>query len=120
MATKKTTDFKVMQDFADQAGRVFEPAQQFNAMFAANLEKLARFQYELAGDWLQLGLDQLNATVKAKDLGTLASRQSEIAGKFVEKASLRQQEFTKLSTDAQAALARWVEDATDKAAKAAA
>ena len=56
-----------------------------------NIERVARFQYELAGDLMQFALDQMNATVKAKDLPTLLSKQREIATKFAEKATTRQQ-----------------------------
>lgn len=118
MATKKT-EFSAFQDYVEQAGRAFAPATEFGTVLAANVEKLARFQYELTGDWLQFGLDQMNATVKARDLGTLASRQAEIAGKFVEKAAKRQQDFTKLTTDAQANMAKWFEESTEKVGKAA-
>jgi phasin family protein len=113
MATKKT-EFNAFQDYVEQAGRAFAPATEFGTLFAANVEKLARFQYEL-----QFGLDQMNASVRARDLGTLASRQAEIAGKFVEKAAKRQQDFTKLTTDAQANMAKWFEESTEKVGKAA-
>ena len=45
------------------AQRAFAPAARFNETLVANVERIARFQYELTGDLLQFGLDQLDATV---------------------------------------------------------
>ena len=83
-ATRKTTDY------TDFAKRAFTPATRFNEVMVGNIERVARFQYELAGDLMQFALDQMNATVKAKDLPTLLSKQREIATKFAEKAALDQ------------------------------
>jgi hypothetical protein len=107
MATKNTTP-----DYTGLAKRAFEPAVRLNEVMVGNLERVARFQYELAGDLMQFGLDQLNATVKAKDLPTLLAKQREIATKFAEKSQTRQQALAELATESQAGVARWIEDAT--------
>jgi phasin family protein len=54
----------------------------------------------------------MHATVKAKDLPTLLSKQREIATKFAEKATSRQQALAEMASESQAGLAKWVEDAT--------
>ena len=90
--------------------RAFAPAVQFNEAVAASVERLAKFQYELAGDLLQLGIDQMNATVRAKDLPTLLAKQREIATKFAEKNTARQQALSDLASDSQASVAKWFED----------
>ena len=98
--------------YGDLARRAFEPAAQLGETVAGSIERLARFQYELAGDFLQLGIEQMQATVRAKDLGALVTRQSEIASKFLEQATQRQQGLAKIATDSQAGLARWAEQAS--------
>ncbi len=105
-ATKMTTDY------TDFAKRAFAPATRFNETLVGNIERVARFQYEVTGDLMQLALDQLHASVKAKDLPTLLARQREIATKFAEKATLRQQALAEMATESQASLAKWVEDAS--------
>lgn len=105
-ATKTTTDY------TDYAKRAFAPATKLNEVMVGNFERVARFQYELSGDLLQLALDQLNATVKAKDLPTLLARQREIATKFAEQATVRQQALAGMASESQAGLAKWIEDAT--------
>ena len=108
MATSKNTT----TDYTAFARRAFEPATRLNEVMVGNFERVARFQYQLAGDLLQLSLDQLNATVKAKDLTTLLAKQREIATKFVEKSQARQQALAELATESQAGVARWIEDTT--------
>jgi phasin family protein len=105
-ATKSTTDY------TDFSKRAFAPAIRLNEVMVGNIERVARFQYEVAGDLMQFALDQMHATVKAKDLPTLLSKQREIATKFAEKTTSRQQALAEMATESQAGLAKWVEDAT--------
>jgi Phasin protein. len=108
MATAKTTS---TTGYTDYAKRAFAPASRLNEMMVGNFERAARFQYELAGEVLQFAFDQLNATVKAKDLTSLLAKQREIATKFAEKSTQRQQALAELATESQASLAKWIEDA---------
>jgi phasin family protein len=112
----KLEDFSAYTGFAKRA---MAPAAKFNEAVAGNFERLARFQHDLAGDWLQLAIDQMQASAKARDIGSLVSRQAEIASKFVDKATQRQQAFAKLATEAQASVAHWIDEATTAAHKAA-
>jgi phasin family protein len=107
MATTRTTT-----DYTDFARRAFAPATRLNEVMVGNFERIARFQYEVTGDLLQFAIDQMQATVKAGDLPTLLAKQREIATKFAEKASTRQQSLASMASDSQAGFARWVEDAT--------
>jgi phasin family protein len=111
MASAKTANSS-KTDLSDFAKRAFAPAQRFNELFVGNFERLARFQYELGGEVLQLALDQMNATVKAKDLPTLIAKQREITTKFAEKATQRQQALAEIASESQASLAKWIEDAS--------
>ena len=99
-------------DLGNFAKRAFSPATRLNETVVANVERIARFQYDLTGDLLQFGLDQLHATAKAKDLPTLWSKQRELATKFVEKAQARQKDMAEIASESQAGLAKWFEDAT--------
>jgi DUF917 family protein len=108
-ATRKTTDYTGF------AKRAFTPATRFNEVMVGNIERVARQFVLKAGDLMQFALDQLNATVEAKDLPTLLSKQREIGTKFAEKATTRQQALAEMATESQAGLARWIEDATSLA-----
>jgi phasin family protein len=110
MATSKTTT-----DYTDFAKRAFAPAVRFNETLVGNIERVARFQYEVTGDLMQFALDQMHASVKAKDLPTLIAKQREIATKFAEKATVRQQTLAEMAAESQASLAKWMEDAASVA-----
>jgi phasin family protein len=99
-------------DYTDFAQRAFAPATRLNEMFVGNVERIAKFQYELTGDLMEFAFEQMNATVKAKDLTTLMAQQREIATKFGEKATQRQQALAKLAADSQAGMATWFEEAS--------
>jgi phasin family protein len=105
--TKKHEDFSAYLEFAQRAGA---PIGRMNELTARNVERIARLQYDMAGDWLQFGLAQMQATVEARDFGSLLSRQAELASQFVEKVSRRQQDLARLSTEAQADAARWFDE----------
>jgi phasin family protein len=110
MATSKT-----QTDYTDFAKRAFAPAARFNETLVGNIERVARFQYEVTGDLMQFALDQMHASVKAKDLPTLLAKQREIATKFAEKATARQQTLAEMAAESQASLAKWMEDAASVA-----
>ena len=105
--------------YFDFAKRAFAPASRFNALVARNVEQGARLQYALLGDWMQLTIDQLNTVSQAGDLGSLASRQAQIANRYAELSSRRTQELLKAATDVQSEFAKWVEESLDETRKAA-
>jgi hypothetical protein len=107
-----TTKHEDVGTYLELARRATAPAGRLNELAARNIERTARLQYDLLGDWMQFAIDQMQATVAARDLGTLLSRQAEITGQFVEKASRRQQDFARASADSQADFARWVDEST--------
>ena len=104
---RKHDDFTSYVDFAQRAAA---PMTRFNELAVRNVERVARLQYDVAGDWMQFALAQMHAAVEARDVASLLSRQAEVAGAFVEKLSRRQQDLARLSTDAQADAARWLDE----------
>jgi len=107
MAAKRTTT-----DFAGYARRAFEPATRLQEVVLGHVERVARFQYECTGDLLQFGLDQLQATSRARDLPTLLANQREIATRFAARAQDRQQAFTALAAESEARFTGWIEETT--------
>ena len=96
----------------DFARRAAAPFARMNALAVRNVERLARLQYDLAGDWMRFAIDQVQATVTAGDLGTLLSRQAAITGQFVEKATRRQQDLARISAETQADFTGWIVEST--------
>jgi phasin family protein len=107
--TRKHDDFTSYVDFAQRAAA---PMTRLNELAVRNVERVARLQYDVAGDWMQFALAQMHAAVEARDVASLLSRQAEVAGAFVEKLSRRQQDLARLSADTQADAARWLDESS--------
>ncbi len=102
----KSDHYNVYIDFVR---RTLAPVTRLNEAVANDIERLAKFQYGLAGEFLQLVLDQMRAAVHARDPGGFLARQSELGSHFIETMTARQQSFARLATEAQAGLAQWFE-----------
>lgn len=64
-------------------------------------ERLARLQYQFAGDVLESSLARVHASFLAKDATELMSKQNELHGQLVEKMRERMQEFSTVATEIQ-------------------
>jgi phasin family protein len=113
-----TIDFTAYTDFTKRA---FAPMLKLQEVTAKSIEQMAKYQYEVAGDYLHYGIDQLQAVTKAKDPAELFSKQVELTSSFMDKFTKRSQEFTKLVTEAQANVTTVIEEtaAAPKGKKAA-
>jgi hypothetical protein len=65
------------------------------------LERFTRFQYAVAGDYLESGIAQTQAALGAKTPAELLSKQTEIGSRLGEKLRARAQEFSTLASEAQ-------------------
>lgn len=97
-------------DYVDFSKRLLAPAVRFNEIAAKTLEQFARYQYDLAGDYLNFGIEQLHTVAQTKDVSELVSKQSELASGLVEKLTKRSQDFSKIAAEAQAGFTKWVDE----------
>jgi hypothetical protein len=80
------------------------------------VERFARVQYAVAGDYLESGLAQAHAAFGAKTPVELVSKQAEFGDKLAEKLRARADEFTSLAYETQVTFAKVVTEFTTKAA----
>jgi phasin family protein len=111
-----TFDYATYTDFSKRA---FAPMLRIQEAAAKAIEQVSKYQYELAGDYLHYGIDQLHAVTKAKDPAELFSKQADLASAFIDTLTKRTQELTKLATDTQTSFVHVVEEAAVKGKKAA-
>ncbi|NNM61993.1 MAG: phasin family protein [Steroidobacteraceae bacterium] len=83
------------------------------------IESFGRYQYAIAGDYLEWGLAQVKASLAAKTPAELAAGQSALATQFGDRFKSRVQEFVNLAAGAQASFNQLVLDATAKVAESA-
>jgi phasin family protein len=65
-------------------------------------ERLARLQYQVAGDVLESSLARVHASLGATTANELVSKQTELHSQLVEKMRERMQEFSTVATEIQA------------------
>lgn len=80
-------------------------------------DRLAHFQYALAGDYLEWSLTQAKTLLAAKTPAELVTKQAELGTKFSDQLRGRVQEFTSLASEAQTTFTGLVDEATAKFAE---
>ena len=95
----------------------FAPALKAQQEGVKALDRVGRYQYDVAGDYLEWGLTQAKAALTSKTPADFVSKQVELTTALSEKLRARAQEFVALATDAQST---FVEMTKESAAKVAA
>ena len=109
--------------FLENSRKLAEPVARLQTLAARTFERFARYQYEVAGDYLHLGVATLHAATQSKDLPELIKKQSELANAAFEKQTQRSQDLLRLAGEAQADVTSWLDqtstDFTTRATKVA-
>jgi len=80
------------------------------------IERLGRYQYAVAGDYMEWSIAHANAAAAVKTPAEFVTKQVELAAGLAEKLRVRAQEFVTLATEAQAGFTHVVKEAAAKAA----
>ncbi len=94
----------------------FAPALKAQQEGINAIDRLGRYQYSVAGDYLEWSLAHAKAVVGVQTPAELMSKQVELATALSEKLRTRAQEFATLATDAQASFTQVVTETTAKVA----
>lgn len=117
--TDRTNDLNTWLETYKETFASFSKAQQDG--FKA-LERFARFNYAVAGDYLEAGLAHAKAALTARAaVGTqamadLLAKQAELGKELSEKLRVRAQEFSALASDVQESVSSFAADAATRAA----
>ena len=114
--TQPTFDFTTLLDTYRQA---FAPVLSAQQNGFKTLERLARYQFAVAGDYMDWTLSLAKASVEPKSAADLAGQQTALNTSFSDKLRARAEEFTQIASETQGAVSEWLDDANAKAAKAA-
>lgn len=106
-----------MNSFIENTRRMTAPFTRATEVSARTFEKLARYQYEVAGDWLNLSIAQLHAATQSKDVPEMMKKQAELANQYFEKQTQRSQDFLKIATEAQTDVTQLVDTAANEFAR---
>src|ERR1700681_2892657 len=81
------------------------------------IDRAGRYQYAVAGDYLEWSLAQAKAALTAQTPAEFVSKQVELATALSEKLRARAQEFVTLATEAQNSFTNTVNEASAKVAE---
>ena len=97
----------------------FAPALKAQQEGVTVIDRVGRYQYAVAGDYLEWSLAQAKAALGAQSPAEFVSKQVELTTALSEKLRARAQEFVTLATEAQKGFTGAVNEATAKAAEVA-
>ena len=82
-------------------------------------ERLARYQFAVAGDYLDWSLAHAGAAAHTKSFADLVGQQTELNTRLGDKLRTRADEFSKIASETQGAVTQWFDATTSKVAEAA-
>jgi len=98
--------------FIEASRKLAEPMARFQELGTRTFERVARYNYEVAGDLMNFGLAALQLTAQSKDLPELFKKQADLANAHFEKQTQRSQDFIKIASAAQADVTQFIDRAT--------
>jgi phasin family protein len=112
--TDSTFDPKAIIDTYRNA---FAPVLKAQQEGVTAIDRLGRYQYAVAGDYLEWSLAQAKAALGAQTPAEFVSKQVELTTALSEKLRARAQEFVTLATETQTSFTNAVNEASAKVAE---
>lgn len=112
--TNMTTE--VFDEWVKLSKSAVEPMMKLNEITVTAMERVARQQLDVARDYLDLGTRQASVLGKAEKPEDILAEQGQLVSEFGERLLNRAQEFARIATETQQAVASWAEEASRKAA----
>jgi len=95
----------------------FAPALKVQQEGIKAIDRVGRYQYAVAGDYMEWSVAQAKAALGAQSPAEFVSKQIELTTALSDKLRARVQEFVNLATDGQASFTEVVNQATAKVAE---
>ncbi len=112
--TDRTFDFSnLFNTYRDAFAPVLRAQQEGFKTF----ERLARYQFAVAGDYLDWSLAQAGAAVHTKSAADLVGQQTELNTRLGDKLRTRAEEFSQIATQTQGVVTQWIDATTTKVAE---
>ena len=104
----------------DTYRETFAPVVKWQQDGFKTIERFARFNYSVAGDYLESGIQQAQAALAAKSPSELMTKGAEIGSKLGEKICSRVQELLNMTSEAQGQFSQFASEAVGRASPTAA
>ncbi len=109
---------EIFDEWLKLSKNAVEPMMRLNEITVQAMERVARQQLDVARDYLDLGTKQATIMGAAENPEDLLTEQGQLVSEFGERLINRAQEFAKIATETQQAVAKWADETTKKAKKA--
>jgi hypothetical protein len=109
--TTRTFDFSTLFDTYREA---FAPMLRAQQEGLKTIERLARYQFAVAGDYLDWSLSQAKASVGPKSAADMVGAQTALNTQFGEKLRARAEEFSQIATETQGVVSQWFDETSAK------
>ncbi|MFO0447854.1 MAG: phasin family protein [Pseudomonadota bacterium] len=103
-----------INSFVEAGKKMVAPMTKMTEVSTRAFERIAKYQYEVAGDYLHYGIAQLHAAAQGKDMPALLQKQAELANSYFEKQTQRSQEFLKIASETQADVMQAIDRASSE------
>jgi phasin family protein len=110
-----TMNTELFNEWVKLSKNAVEPMIKLNEITVSAMERVARQQLDVARDYLDLGTRQASLLSKAESPEEMLTEQGRMVSEFGERLINRAQEFARIATETQQAVATWAEDAGKKA-----
>jgi hypothetical protein len=112
--TQPTFDFSTLfETYKTAMAPVFRAQQEG----LKTLERLAHYQFAVAGDYLEWSLGQAKASVGPKSAADMIGQQTSLNLSLSDKLRARAEEFSKIATETQGAVTQWLDETSAKVAE---
>ena len=112
--TQPTFDFTALLDTYHQA---FAPVLTAQQKCLKTVERLARYQFAVAGDFLDWSLSHAKAATEPKTVADLVGQQTALNTRFSDKLRTRAEEFTQIASETQGTVSQWLDEAGARVAE---
>ncbi|MGD2073462.1 MAG: phasin family protein [Gammaproteobacteria bacterium] len=106
---------ELFNEWAKLSRNAVEPMMKLNEITVTAMERVARQQLDVARDYLDLGTRQASLLSSAESPEDVLSEQGQLVTEFGERLITRAQEFARIATETQQAVASWAEEASKRA-----
>jgi phasin family protein len=106
---------EVFDEWVKLTKSTVEPMMKLNEITVTAMERVARQQLDVARDYLDLGTRQASVLGKAEKPEDVLAEQGQLVSEFGERLLNRAQEFARIATETQEAVANWAQAASHMA-----
>jgi Phasin protein len=99
----------------DAYRETFAPVYRWQQDGFKTIERVARFSYSVAGDYLESGIQHAQAALAARNPSDFLTKGAEIGSRLGERICSRVQELMNITTEAQGQLSQFASEAVSRA-----